>query len=227
VNTPRSVLALASAASGGIQTTGMEGHRSSPASGEGLRVSNISEQVRPLLSTQFPSRVLTKPKHSSSVTRPGANNSEEGSMPEEVDSTIEEEQRLLQSLEKLDRRLTNVSAPSTAVREGGHPSLQSERVLNGEDPRVHANTDRPDTSCGVNSKIDEETLRIAAYGGGTHCKLRQPSSLAVRSSSAKRAELSTGVHKARVRVGGAYIQPTDRSGKHKIVVKKELAHLLF
>ncbi|KAF1789295.1 hypothetical protein GQ600_3688 [Phytophthora cactorum] len=60
-------------------------------------------------------------------------------------------------------------------------------------------------------KIDDDTLRAAAYGGGTHCKIRQPSSVSVRSSSAKRAELSSGFHKARVRVGGAFVNDAGRN----------------
>ncbi|KAL4115635.1 hypothetical protein PRIC2_013795 [Phytophthora ramorum] len=146
-----------------------------------------------------------------------------GSASDELDSTSAEERQLLQSLEKLDHRLTTVSA---VVRDGGQLQTQSDQVHR----LVSSNTKGSHSSCTAD-EIDEETLRAAAYGGGTHCKLRQPAAASVRSSSVKRAELSTGIHKARVRLGGAFIQDTGRNvdgtGKHKVVVKKDLAHLLI
>ncbi|KAE9224697.1 hypothetical protein PF004_g12149 [Phytophthora fragariae] len=146
-------------------------------------------------------------------------------IPDDIDSTTVEEQQLLQSLEKLNQRLTNVSTPALAVLESDQQENQSELQFNATQSSSSLDT--------VKEEVDERKLLAAAYGGGTHCKLRQPSSASLRSSFVKRAELSGGIHKSRVRVGGA-ITPdggrnssTNGSGKHKIVVKKDLAHLLF
>ncbi|KAL3663640.1 hypothetical protein V7S43_011526 [Phytophthora oleae] len=181
-------------------------------------------------STGSPLRNKLKTKDPTPLTKVKANN--HGGIPEEIASS--EEQRLLESLEKLDRRLTNISTPSVVVREGGqHPSSHKERTLKRDASRTISNAKDSISGCIRNGEVDEEILRTAAYGGGSHCKSHQPSSVSVRSSSAKRAELSSGVHKARVRVGGALVNDTSRnssgggSGKHKIVVKKDLAHLLF
>ncbi|ETK96063.1 hypothetical protein L915_01102 [Phytophthora nicotianae] len=184
-------------------------------------------------STRSPIRDVPKRSSSISVKKEKTNNCD-GDL-EEIGSTTAEEQRLLQSLEKLDRRLSNVSNSAVSVREGGEQTSHNERSLKDDSIRArHATENHPSTVYATNeNEIDVNTLRAAAYGGGTHCKIRQPSSVSVRSSSAKRAELSSGFHKSRVRVGGAFMNDThqnshtDGSGKHKIVVKKDLAHLLF
>ncbi|KAE9008947.1 hypothetical protein PR003_g16543 [Phytophthora rubi] len=140
---------------------------------------------------------------------------------DDIDSTTVKEQQLLQSLEKLNQRLTNVSTPAVVVLGSGQQENQCELQFTATQSSSSLDT--------VKEAVNEKELRAAAYGGGTHRKLRQPSSASLRSSFVKRAELSGGIHKSRVRVGGA-ITPdgvTNGSGKHKIVVKKDLAHLLF
>ncbi|KAF4040505.1 hypothetical protein GN244_ATG07369 [Phytophthora infestans] len=139
---------------------------------------------------------------------------------EEIGSITAEEQRLLRSLEKLDRRLSTVSNSAMSVRE--------------DDLKVEQSQDRKaaddlSTVRATSEKADCNSLRAAANDG----KIRQPSSVCVRSSSKKRAELSSGFHKSRVRVAGALVNETrlnnhtSGSGKDRIVVKKDLAHLLF
>ncbi|KAF1784208.1 hypothetical protein GQ600_12174 [Phytophthora cactorum] len=179
-------------------------------------------------STKSPVRDVSKLNYSTSARKESF-----GGVSDEIASTTAEEQRLLQSLEKLDRRLSNVSNSAVSVREGGQQVSHKERNLKIDYARARKNMETPSRVFATKEKIDDDTLRAAAYGGGTHCKIRQPSSVSVRSSSAKRAELSSGFHKARVRVGGAFVNDagrnshTDGSGKHKIVMKKDLAQLLF
>ncbi|KAG7386730.1 hypothetical protein PHYPSEUDO_015326 [Phytophthora pseudosyringae] len=206
-------------------------NKTSPLSRDCLSSPEPSKPETLLYSTGSPVLGFSKPNDSKSRAR--VKTSKFGGLTEEIDFTTAEEQRLLQSLEKLDRRLTSVSAQTVAVREGGEQVSRRERLSSRGASRARGNSESSKLVCTANCDIDEETLRTAAYGGGTHCKLRQPSSVSVRSSSIKRAELSSGVHKARVRVGGAFVNDTGRnsstdgSGKHKILVKKELAHLLF
>ncbi|GMF51574.1 unnamed protein product [Phytophthora fragariaefolia] len=150
--------------------------------------------------------------------------------PDDIDATTAEERQLLESLEKLNQRLTNVNTSAAPASKTGHHERRSELPLSGSDPLASTISS---AACAVTSEVYHKTLRAAAYGGGAHCKLRQPASASLRSSSVRRAELSGGVHKARVRIGGAFVHEgartssTDGNGKHKIVVKKELAHLLF
>ncbi|KAG6956873.1 hypothetical protein JG687_00010335 [Phytophthora cactorum] len=199
-----------------------------PPSGDclkGLPPSKIETQPH---STKSPVRDVSKLNNSTSARKESF-----GGVSDEIASTTAEEQRLLQSLEKLDRRLSNVSNSAVSVREGGQQVSHKERNLKIDYARARKNMETPSRVFATKEKIDDDTLRAAAYGGGTHCKIRQPSSVSVRSSSAKRAELSSGFHKARVRVGGAFVNDagrnshTDGSGKHKIMMKKDLAHLLF
>lgn len=134
-----------------------------------------------------------------------------------------EERQLRQSLDKLDRRLTAlaVSAPKSSSRELDRESVRS------RDGSVRSSP----LSAPSTAENTEQVLRAAAYGGGTHCKPGQITSAASRSSSSKRAELSSGLPKSRVRVGGVTAQepvaPSTEPAGHKVVVKKNLAHLLF
>ncbi|OWY91963.1 hypothetical protein PHMEG_00039220, partial [Phytophthora megakarya] len=203
--------------------------RNSPPIGEMVAVPELSKNLTAMHSTQSPIRGTSKPKSSISKVKLQADEVAVNNVPEEIDLTAEE-LKLLQSIEKLDQRLTNVSVPAVTVREGEQEALHTERTSTNGTSRVHGNSE---ISGSTYIKIDDEKPRAGANGGGTHTKLHQPTPVSVRSSCAKRAELSSGVHKARVRLGGAFINDPHRNslidgnGKHKIVVKKDLAHLLF
>jgi hypothetical protein len=126
-----------------------------------------------------------------------------------------EEARLRESLDKLSQRLTSIAAVrATTAPRSATPSNQA---------NVPDSTETKET----------KTLRSASYGGGAHSRLHQPTSPTARASHARRSELSGGVHKARVRIGGVTAQEASRAdtmtdgGKHKITVKRDLAHLLF
>lgn len=174
------------------------------------------------------------------------------------DATSAEEERLRQSLEKLDSRLTRLAAAkqragssnnqAAVVREGYsvaapdtdsyHTSLKRDitRKAGDRPATVRIATTiaakRDDDEIHSPADVDDDTIVTkAAYGGGAHCKRGQLTSAAERSSSARRAEKSSGMYKLRVRTGGAMTQESTAldkdSSKHKVVVKRDLAHLLF
>ncbi|KAF4149190.1 hypothetical protein GN958_ATG01501 [Phytophthora infestans] len=183
-----------------------------PSSGDRSAPSEASKKETLLHSTKSPTRDRATAKKEKTSSSDGAS--------EEIGSITAEEQRLLRSLEKLDRRLSTVSNSAMSVRE--------------DDLKVEQSQDRNaaddlSTVRATSEKADCNSLRAAANDG----KIRQPSSVCVRSSSKKRAELSSGFHKSRVRVAGALVNETrlnnhtSGSGKDRIVVKKDLAHLLF
>ncbi|GMF23895.1 unnamed protein product [Phytophthora lilii] len=156
------------------------------------------------------SRVTTVTKLSakSTIEIPNASMTQVSVIPEA--STTDEEQQLLQSLEKLDHRLANVSAsPPPAVREGG--------LLLATEPTS-------EESSSSNAKANEDMTQAAR----PRSQLRHPPLASVRMSSARLADVS----RARTRAGGAFIHTSSSNGiggnsKHKVVVKKDLAHLLF
>lgn len=141
--------------------------------------------------------------------------------PEEDDLLSAEEEKLRQSLANLDTRLIKLNTKSSASSVSAvtqHPSGRQIGTPGGNDQ----------------DDGDDDAMRAASYGGGNHCKRGQPTSASERASYAKRAEMSSGLHKLRVRVGGALAQEgtsnnanLEKGGKHKVVVKKDLAHLLF
>lgn len=151
---------------------------------------------------------------------------------EEDDLLSQEELALRKSLAKLDRRLTDLSscaqeqrhsqAPASGGLTSGLPVRSLEPNASTKSPRVEQERD--------NNKDDG--LRNASYGGGAHCRPGQMTSAVSRSSSAKRAEISSGLPKSRVRGGGMVTadgatRATESDGLHKVTIKKNLAHLLF
>lgn len=150
-----------------------------------------------------------------------------------------EEEKLRQSLEKLDSRLTKLSSSDTRQRKSSKlssqpgnraaPAKASGRPLPTTGPR-HERDDEGTVQ--VADLADDDVVAAGAYGGGAHCKSGQVTSVLERSCYTRRAEMSSGLHKLRVRTGGAMAQENsnsslDKDGKHKVVVKKDLAHLLF
>lgn len=130
-----------------------------------------------------------------------------------------EEEQLRQSLDKLDTRLTKLAAGS-------------QRVVRTASGLNKASEIKSEATLPPDSWANDSLVAAAAYGGGTHCKRGQLTPAAERSSCARRAEMSSGMHKLRVRTGGVTAQESsyavlDKDSKHKIVVKKDLAHLLF
>ncbi|GAB9477138.1 hypothetical protein Gpo141_00014200 [Globisporangium polare] len=159
-----------------------------------------------------------------------------------------EEVKLRQSLEKLDSRLTKLSSDTRLQQhKSSKLSPQDSRVA----PTAGNNSSKaqgrplPTTNHRRERSDDERTPQVAdfadndvvaagAYGGGAHVKSGQVTSALERSCYTRRAEMSSGLHKLRVRTGGATAQESnassanlDKDGTHKVVVKRDLAHLLF
>lgn len=159
--------------------------------------------------------------------------------PEDDESALhsEEETKLLRSLENLDTRLTRlaVAKPPAKSGEDNQKPKSNKHRDDHVDRRKEAirpglkRADSPQEDCAPDD--DEELIRRAAYGGGTHHRSLQQTSPSVRTSCLKRAEISGSLPRARVRPGAPSAAETtinrDADGRHKVVVKKDLAHLLF
>lgn len=160
-----------------------------------------------------------------------------------------EEEKLRQSLEKLDSRLTKLSNDTRQQHKSSKVSSQDGRTataISGLHSSSSKTQGRPlpttnhrherddDRTPPVADFADDDVVAAGAYGGGAHCKSGQVTSALERSCYTRRAEMSSGLHKLRVRTGGATAQESnnssanlDKDGKHKVVVKRDLAHLLF
>lgn len=160
-----------------------------------------------------------------------------------------EEEKLRQSLEKLDSRLTKLSNGTRQQHKSSKVSSQDGRTvtaISGLHSSSSKTQSRPllttnrrherdgDRTPPVADFADDDVVAAGVYGGGAHCKSGQVTSALERSCYTRRAEMSSGLHKLRVRTGGATAQESnnssanlDKDGKHKVVVKKDLAHLLF
>lgn len=107
-------------------------------------------------STQVPTR---KPNQTTVEVRPKDNENASvnaQSILDDIDSSTAEERQLLQSLEKLNQRLSHVSTPAVVVLESGHQVNQSE---------LHVSAFQNSSSIDTNkNEVDENHLRAAAYG---------------------------------------------------------------
>lgn len=147
----------------------------------------------------------------------------------EDDVQSEEEAKLLRSLENLDSQLTRLAAVNPHAKAGDdNQSSKCADHVNQQNGAVRSDLQTPQEN--VSPDNDNERLRRAAYGGGMHHRSLQQTSPSVRTSCLKRAEISGGLSRTRVRAGAPMASETisrDADRRHKIVVKKDLAHLLF